>query len=71
MILETEEELNFIINAIPFFPAHYHGKFILGGSTNERFPLCNGGLEFSNYLPDSSGTKASISAHNPVSDYAH
>ena len=56
VILETEDELNFIINAMPFFPAHYHGKFILGGSTNMRYPLCSsGGIRFSEYLPDSSG----------------
>ena len=61
VILETEEELNFIINAMPFLPAYYHGKFLLGGSTNQRFPSCSGSIEFSNYLSDRSGRKHSFS----------
>ena len=53
VILETEEELDFIKTAMAFFYAHYHGKYILGGSTN--ISQNNEIIGFSNYFPNSSG----------------
>ena len=54
LILQSEEELNFVKNAMSSFYSHYHGKFILGGSTNQNVGS-DGSIEFSNYLTDSSG----------------
>ena len=48
----NEDELNFIKAAMAFFYAHYHGKYLLGGSSNQ-----NGEIDFLNYLADDSGTK--------------
>ena len=50
VILNTENESMFIKAAMAFFNAHYHGRNLLGGSTNQ-----NGGIEFSNYLTSDSG----------------
>ena len=50
MILDTEDELNFIKQAMTFFYANYHGKYILGGSTNAEVNA--GPFNYSQYIAD-------------------
>ena len=58
VLLETEDELEFIKSAMAFFYGHYHGKFLLGGSTNQNVTSQESGIDFSNYLTSDSGIVA-------------
>ena len=49
------EESDLIKAAMAFFYGHYHGKFLLGGSTNQNVTSKNGGIGFENYLTNNSG----------------
>ena len=50
VILDTDDELNFIKEAMGFFYANHHGKYILDGSTDAE--INTGPFNYSQYIID-------------------
>ena len=55
--MNTEMELNFIKVAKGLLYSHYHGKFLLGGSTDQHAGIGTelSAIDYSDYIANSSG----------------
>ena len=55
--METEEEFNFVKQALRFLPAHYHQRINIGGSSNEyvRTDGIVQPIDYSDYIPNNTG----------------